>query len=337
MAISEEAAHDIAVHHRIALGRYSNTVIRRVMALSNRIEKDIMNRLGAADLSEFNRTRLEQTLAELRAIQASGWAAISDKFLADMDALAANEVAFGDDLVRAVTAVQMPTFGGAPALVQVIAAARARPFQGRVMKDWLKDVEENQARRVREVIRQGVVEGQTIDQMVKALRGTKAAQYQDGALEVSRRSAEMMVRTAVTHVSNVAQMETFQAYSKYIKAWKFTATLDSRTSLVCASLHGKEFPLGSGPLPPRHPNCRSIATPVVDIGPTDVPFTPPTFSAWLKKQPVSVQKNILGASRAKLFASGGLTVDRFVDRKGTVLSLDQLRALDASAFATAGL
>ena len=337
MAISEEAAHDIAVHHRIGLGRYSNTVIRRVMALSNRIEQDIVARLSAADLTDLGRTRLEQTLAELRSIQASGWAVISDKFMADMDALAGNELAFGQSLAQAAGDIRVSTFTGAPALTQVIAAARARPFQGRVLKDWLKGAEESQAKQVREVIRQGVVEGQTIDQMVRAIRGTRAAQYRDGALEVSRRGAETMVRTAVTHVSNVAQMQVFEANADVIKAWKFCATLDSRTSLVCASLHGKQFALGAGPLPPRHPNCRSIAIPVVAPIEGLKPFEAPTFSAWLKKQPLAVQENILGVSRAKLFLSGGLTLDRFVDRAGQTLTLDQLRRRDATAFAKAGL
>ena len=40
------------------------------------------------------------------------------------------------------------------------------------------------------------------------------------------------------------------------------ATLDSRTSLRCASLDGQVFPIGTGPRPPQHPNCRSTITPV---------------------------------------------------------------------------
>lgn len=49
-----------------------------------------------------------------------------------------------------------------------------------------------------------------------------------------------------------------------------------------------------------------------------------TYSEWLKTQPASFQDKVLGKGRADLFR-GGMTLDKFVDRKGGELTLKQLR------------
>ena len=45
--------------------------------------------------------------------------------------------------------------------------------------------------------------------------------------------------------------------------WRFIATLDGRTTLTCAGLHGNVYPVGKGPRPPRHIGCRSCSVPVL--------------------------------------------------------------------------
>src|SRR3546814_3657942 len=83
------------------------------------------------------------------------------------------------------------------------------------ISDWSSDVcssdlalsglESAKAAKIRDAIRMGFVEGQTIDEMVRTLRGTKAAGYADGLLEISRRDAAAVVRTAVNHTGNYAR------------------------------------------------------------------------------------------------------------------------------------
>ena len=199
---------------------------------------------------------------------------------------------------------------------------------------WIGRTEEAAARRVRDVIRQGYVEGRTVDQMARQLRGTRANGFKDGLLEVDRRGAEAIVRTAVTHTSNVASQEIYKSAGDFVEGWEFVATLDGRTTLTCASLDGKVYPIGKGPMPPRHIGCRSIPIPRLrGMGPT--PRT--SYAEWLRRQPAAAQDDILGASKGRLLRNGGLTVDRFTDRTGRVLTLDELRRRDASAFANAGL
>lgn len=62
-----------------------------------------------------------------------------------------------------------------------------------------------------------------------------------------------------------------------------------------------------------------------------------TYGSWLKRQSTEFQNEVLGVTKGKLFRKGGLTLDRFVDRKGHELSLGQLAARDRKAFTKAGL
>lgn len=69
----------------------------------------------------------------------------------------------------------------------------------------------------------------------------------------------------------------------------------------------------------------------------DEPYQGPTYGEWLKRQPASVQDDILGKAKGKLFRTSELPVDRFVDRAGQEYTLEQLRKRESEAFERAGL
>ncbi len=340
MAVVAEVIHDLAVKHRIALTRYSSGVVRKVIAFLNRIEVSVVERLVRTSNETVAGIRLEQLLAEIRSIQSQGWAIIDGRLTTDLADLAGTEIAFADKLVALIPPAEATVgaaFSGAPTLAQVMAAVNARPFQGRFLKDWLSNVGDSAAAKVRDAIRMGFVEGKTTDQIVRAIRGTAAANYRDGLMEGPRRDVEAAVRTAITHTASVAQDEVFKANADVIQALIWTSTLDSRTTPICQSRSEMVFPIGQGPRPPAHWNCRSVMRPQIAPIPGVVPFKAPTYQQWLKGQSAATQDDVLGATRGKLFRNGGLTVDRFVDRTGKTLTLDQLKARDAEAFAKAGL
>ena len=62
-----------------------------------------------------------------------------------------------------------------------------------------------------------------------------------------------------------------------------------------------------------------------------------TYQEWLTTQPRLFQDDVLGPTRGKLFRAGGLRLDRFVNRSGDALPLDQLARLNRRAFVAAGL
>lgn len=328
MPTPAERIVDEAVLHRVALGRHSTAVVRKVLAQLNRTEASIIARIARADNEGRDPVRLEGLLDEVRALQADGWLVLRTRLGDDLNELADAERLFAERMVRfgaREAGVTLAT--NAPTTAQVVAAVNARPFSGRFLRDWLDTAEEGSKRRVREVLRQGFIEGRSTADLVREIRGTRANQYRDGILEINRRGAEAMVRTAMTHTAAVASRTTYEAMG--VAKATFIAVLDSRTTLQCAGLNGRTFPLDKFPFPPRHVNCRSTLAPVVE-GLEPVPVR--SYAEWLRSQPDSVQDDILGPTRAALFRSGGLTVDRFTDSAGRVLTLEQLRRRDGLAF-----
>lgn len=51
-----------------------------------------------------------------------------------------------------------------------------------------------------------------------------------------------------------------------------------------------------------------------------------TYNDWLKTQTPDFQNEVLGPTRAKMFREGGLSLDKFVARDGSLLTLDELKA-----------
>lgn len=356
MPSANEALRSDAVRHNIYLQRYSTNTASKILKLLAKTDADIVAQLQALDAKIFTSPltieRLDALLEQVRAINSKVYNKLYDALEANLKDLALHETAFQ------VSSIQTPVVIASlevitPPMAEVYAATMSRPFSGRLLKEWVADLDASTFTRLRDAVRMGVLEGQTIDQIVQRVKGTRAMGYKDGILETSRRGAEALVRTAVSHTVNVARDKVYQANSSLIKGIQWVSTLDGRTSSICQSRDGKVFPLNSGPRPPAHINCRSSTAPVLkswaDLG-IDAKEFPEgtrasmngqvaeseTYQTWLQKQPAAFQDDVLGPSRGKLFREG-VGVDRFVDRNGASLTLDQLRAKDAAAFKAAGV
>lgn len=356
MASVNEVIFDAQVRHSIYLQRYTAGTVSRIIALLNRVDADLAAQIAKFDPNEvaprYAEQRLEKMLDAIRVLNRDVYEAALKALRGEMGDLAAYEAEFQTRILSDNIPVQVDVVQPAPA--QVRAAAMARPFQGRLLKEWGRDLEASAFARVRDAIRIGFTEGETTDQIIKRVRGTRPFQYKDGILESNRRGLAAMVRTAVAHTANVARAETFNENADLVKSVKWVSTLDSKTSAVCRARDGKVYPLDSGPRPPAHWNCRSSTTPVLkslrelglnvdDVeGSTrasmdgQIPQST-TYGDWLKGKSASFQDDVLGPTKGKLFRDGGLTLDRFVDPTGKEYTLDELRKRDAEAFRKAGL
>tara|TARA_R110000868_G_scaffold101073_1_gene278282 strand:- start:5728 stop:6768 length:1041 start_codon:yes stop_codon:yes gene_type:complete len=231
-----------------------------------------------------------------------------------------------------------------PSASQTAAAINARPFNGVILKDYFKNFPKQQAKAIRNTISTGFFEGNTTQQIVSEVLGTKSSGYTDGFVNISRTSADRMVRTSLNHTSATAKEKVFEDNDDLIPYYEWVSTLDSRTSHLCQSRDGNVYKVGKGPLPPAHYNCRSTTSPVFD---EDVKLVKGeltkidqgglrssldgnvsgdiNYNDWLKRQNKSFQIDALGTKRAELFRKGGLTVDKFVNDKGKTLTLEQLK------------
>ena len=372
MATANERIADEAIAHSEALQRYSNGVVARIIALLNRADADIVAKLSEAierlPASQFNVDRLDALLKSVRKLNEQAFKAAGRELEAQLrglvDVEAEHQLSLFEDVlppqVRASVSVAEVSAG------QAYTAALSRPFQGRLLREWMAGIEEQRAARIRDTVRTGYVQQETVGQIVQRVRGTRARKYADGLLEIDRRSAEAVVRTAVSHFAAFTRDSFIEANDDLIKAVVWTATLDTRTSEICRVRDGKQYgadekhrPIGHS-LPwlggpgLAHWNCRSTAVPVLkswrDLGidadevtgetrasmDGQVPAEQ-TFGQWLKRQSAARQDDILGPTRGKLLRSGGLSLDRFYNDKGRYLTLDELRSRDAAAFERAGV
>lgn len=342
---------DHAIKMQITTGRYASKVVRDILGLLNKADADLLDKISRTE-APFSKTRLQALLKEVRIAYSEIYSEAGKELkqqMLDFAGVAAEST-------TAAIATQLPVNynmvqATAEQLVAIVdtAPVTVGPDKKLLLEEVFNSLAAGKEESVRGAIRLGMVEGETVDQMVRRLRGTRANQYKDGVLEVSRRHAESMTRTIINHTSNQAMQATFKNNADVVKGWVFTSTLDSRTSITCASLSGTVWPTGQGPIPPRHPNCRSVAIPELktwkELG-FDMEEMPPamrsskdglvsadiSFNDWLKGQDKAMQVDILGKTRQQLFADGKLTVDKFADDKGRVLSLDQLKEKHSAAF-----
>lgn len=355
MATANEKLQTAAIDHSHDIIRYQNQVVYKVIALLNRTDKDLFVQLTSAlqqlPVSQFTVERLDSLLASVRNINAAAYQKIRHDLQTELADLVAYEQGYQQQLFQNTLPVTFEV--AAVPVAQVVSSAMARPFQGRLLSEWMAGLEAEKSAKIRDAIRIGYVEGQTIPEMVSRLRGTKAKQYQDGILEITRRNAETIVRTAVSHTANHTRQKFYEANDDLVKGIKWVATLDGRTTPICQSRDGKVYPVDSGPRPPAHHNCRSSTAPVLkswkELG-IDLKEFPEgtrssmdgqvpanvTYNEWLKGKDSTFQDKVLGPTRGKLFREG-MPVDRFVNKAGDRLTLDELRKRDAEYFRKAGI
>lgn len=150
------------------------------------------------------------------------------------------------------------------------AILNADPFEGSLLKEWADGLGGVTLRRVRRQVRLGMLAEESIPDLVRRIRGRQAKGaargFVGGVLQATTRDAETIVRTAVTHIANRAMAETYKANEKILAGVRFTSTMDDRTTVICGSLDGTVWPIGSDEVrtPPLHPNCRSVLVPEVD-------------------------------------------------------------------------
>lgn len=258
------------------------------------------------------------------------------------------------DLMRE-TLVDAPT--AAVSAAAIYQQAMETPALGTFIEDALKEVESETKARIISRIREGVSQGETNDQIVRALRGTKAMNYSDGVLKTTRNNLQTIVRTGRTHLSNITYDETYQALG--VEQVVFVATIDGRTTLRCSDLDSDIFDVGSNyPRPPLHYGCRSIIAPyfggrIAGNRPYVKAFRPirqipkdkrpddmvgqvrasTSMTDFLKRSDnAAFAREYFGSTRYKLFQDGKISISQMIRADGTKYSIAELRQRHAKDF-----
>lgn len=358
---------DEQIAHAVDLEKYKVGVVRRIISLLNRSDADLSAALAAAlerlPAESFTVERLELLLDQVRLINSQAYASVAQALQDDLKELAGYEVSWQRALFESAipNPVQVRFPIASVSLEQAYAAAMSRPFQGRLLKNWSTEIAADRMVKIRNAIRTGYLEGKTTNQIIRGIRGSRATGYADGFLERPRKDLAAVVRTAVSHTAATARDEFVKANEEIVKADRWVSTLDSSTSPMCrirdqlqytAVTHkpiGHKVPWLQGP-GKIHWCCRSTSAPVTkswkELGIPLNEMTPAqrasmdgqvpggtTYSEWLNRQSDARKIEVLGPARYQLLKDGKLDLEDFYSPTGEWLTIDQLKARDAAAFA----
>lgn len=353
---ASERSLDAAVRHAIDIRRWGLTEERRVVAF---LKQDVYPDITAKVQRELDRisfsggrvsrrslARYQRMQDDVRVLVRAGFATVHDSSSAELLELAKMEAEWQAIAMRRAIPADIQLSLTRPAIPVLRAIARNDPIHGRTLRDWYAGISRDTWTGIESQMNIGISQGESIPQLIRRVRGTKAAGFKDGVYEVSTRNARAIVRTAGTHVSARARELTYADNDDVVEEVQYVATLDARTTDICASLDGRTFPIGEGPRPPMHMNCRSTTVPVfkswkelgIDAkeisGDTrasmngQVPASL-TYNDWLKRMDRSpktrhIVDEALGRGRAKLFREG-VPMTRFVDSQHRPLTIAGIR------------
>ncbi|MER9652522.1 minor capsid protein [Mesorhizobium sp. M0152] len=331
-------AHNLLVQHRIGLERYGVALNKKILSKLNKAEANIVAKIAAmpaldattAGPSSAARQHLETLLSQIRATAVEAMAVVNSTVETELGDLAVHEVEWAAGTYKASLPFATNFVTPSPQLLKAIVTTR--PLQGRYIKDWLLQYPDQIKQKVHDAVLIGVMEGESVSDITRRIRGTRALNYGDGALRGTKRGVEALVRTAVNHVSNAAHKTFLDDNADVFDRYQWLAVLDARTTPVCRSRAGAVYtnsPNSTNPIPPAHINCRSTIAPIVIGQEVDAVND---YAKWLADQPDAVQMEVLGPTKQKLWKDGRITLDKFVADSGRPLTLEQLKASDAAAW-----
>lgn len=316
--------------HQIYIQRLAGGIYNRVEPELKKIRDELLVRLQTS--TEYESQRIRQLILDINSIIDAGVKRLSPQLIDELQQFAIYESEYATKILDNAVIV---TASGVTS-EQIISAfnkEKMRLYTGEVMtpEQAIAMFSSKYKGTVESMVRGGIVTGATTNEIVRDIR-----------LVVNNRTsdqAKALVTTLTNHAGSVARSKIYSANKKLFSGEEYHATLDSRTTLICASLDGKVYDIGQAPQPPLHYRCRSIVLPVIrpelrlDIDTTRASVNGPvsdklTYNGWLKRQPASVQDEVLGATRGKAYRSGDLTIDKFIDKTGRTYTLDELRAKD---------
>jgi hypothetical protein len=320
---------DAITRHQVNINRFAEGQAKRALPVLKALAKDLRQRIMAGG-TEFQLTRMARLETEIR--QVIGQRINEYQLALDLEDFAGQELAYTTRVLSGYVSADLASGLSADMAANIVTKSKARLLSGSLKKsmsipDLFAEFDEATAKQTMRIMQAGVVEGKTTEQI--------ARQVGEGALTRTRAQATATTRTAINHIGTQARKEVYAANDDILEGERFLSTLDSHTTLTCAGYDRQEFAVGKGPMPPLHYNCRSIRIPVVkpeyrkdtmgERASADGPVSnQTTYGGWLKGQSKEFQADVLGARRAELFRSGKLSIDKFTDSGGRVLTLEQL-------------
>ena len=341
---------DSLIRRQIFNQRFANGLSDEMVETLERINADIEARM-LRDLTEFQTERFALMQRDINNILNLGYSGFSDELIEGLNGFTRSDLDFSYRALGFDTDVIL----GMPILDQVqlhVLSSEMGVGSGVGLLSMSEAIEQFGIKKSAEIltaINDGILIGETNAQIVKRI--------QDLTLR-TKHQVRTLVRTAVSKASGVAMEDIARQNAEILKGMEWVATLDSRTTLICAGRDGRVYPIGKTPPFPAHWGERSRLVPVLkdefnidnsavrrpEVGDDGAGTTSGStkFNSWLKRQDAAFQDEYFskfpnGLEKAALFRRGGLDIQQFRDEIGHNYTLEQLASLEPLAFQKANI
>jgi SPP1 gp7 family putative phage head morphogenesis protein len=300
---------------------------------------DLMLSPRYRSLTQAQRQRTLQLFREIQARLGAGYDDVATLVLREMQGYATLEA----DVARVqATAVLAAGAGEAaitlgPTLSRAYLASIAKlPIQGLNIGEWFDAQARTMTVETKRILQQGLVEGKGTTDIARRI----TADARTAGPVLSRRAkadAAAISRTTVNAVQNDAAMASYERLPASVSdSYRLLIVRDTRTSKICLglALSGRIVYRYDDPnrkVPPLHILCRTGVQPILkgaeqSVADQKAPITMGDYATWLTAQPVTVQNDLLGVTRAGLWRSGRMRLADAIDADARVLTLKELRA-----------
>ncbi len=317
--------------------------------------------------------KLDAAIARIKRKRGAAWDAAAEVFRAEMLAIAKAEPKF--TLLQIKKSLPIKLDLRAPNAAQ-LATAIGRPIQGRTLSEWIFKLKTDDLFRLVGVSQGALISGNDFKQLVKAAFNTTANQV-ESVTRTTTTGLATMARTETLRQNDemgseeyVAVLDgrtTFQCASlngrifavgygpqpplhfgcRSIRILVLSSILlqdkellpDTESALIkeFAKENGIENPGSRADLPHGYKGKFDAWAQQRVSGMIGEPVKSIPFGDWLRTQSAAYQVDTLGVTRAALFRDGKLSIDKFVNREGGAITLDQMRNRYPGAFKKAGL
>ena len=364
---------DSITKHSIELQRMSNYVQKDLAKEYLKLSNELDGVIASHDFSRVTSGKRRKVM--LNSVLKKGRAAIHKSNIALAQVVKNNLISVGNleaefsvgSINKAVTGKGSIKFAtGKLGVKSISKMADNLIIQGAPQADLWARHGVNLQNKFKDIIRDGWQQQQDIPTIAQRIRGTAAAKYKDGIMNVSKHQANSLARTSIASVANQVREETYLANSDVIEGVQFIAVLDNNTTPICRAHAGDKWKMTpTGWLnvqggheyrqPPLHFNCRSTMVPMM-YPPGKIPAAKRALvpekkqktlgkplgikvckspckyvdaDAWLKTQGVDYQKDVLGKAFTG-WQAGRLSFKRMVTQKGRLRNTDELAKIYAS-------
>lgn len=325
VSLNSRIANDL-VSLSVDLQRVEVSIRRKILSNLRGLEVELVRLLQEADLANNRRPsikqqKLESLLKQVKETIRTSYRNNAKTLSSELLELADLSAMTGVKVIN--TSIGGSVFTTSLSRADLKAISSDAMINGNPVSEWWDSQSESLRKRFAQQVRQGMLIGETNDDIIRRVRGTftgkwvsatdedgnttKVRQFSGGVMDITTRDASTLVRTGVQAVNNQVMQEVYEENSDILRGITAIVTLDTRTSEICIARSGGAWDMEGNPLPestvqepfpgypPWHPNCRTVMAPLTKSWEQLIEEAPGNKTkVWEKSIPVSTQSSMDG-------------------------------------------